>query len=131
MSVYQPEFDAMQEALEDHGRRSGEYETAQDRYQACLIHEGNMAAARQSHGAAWDEKLYQLQRDIQAAWDKLFYGLEVPPRPTCGRNSIGVRSKILGNKKSAMIFSEKSLCCCQLFCGCLCLLRRPEDNWLS
>lgn len=136
MSTCQTEFDAMQDALVENGRDSREYEESRERYQACLIQEGEMARARQSHGAAWDEKLFQLQRDIQAAREKLFYGLKVPPGPTCGRNSIEARSKIFGNKRNAMIFSEKmeeafgesgvKLADDETYACLVCVVKKPE-----
>ena len=136
MAKCQTEFDAKQRALEVYGEDSRQYEDAQERYHACLRHEEAMARGRQSHMAAWDERLFQLQRDIQAAWEKLFYGLEVPPKPTCGRNSIEVRSKILRNKRNAMIFSKKieeafgesgvKLADDETYACLVCVVKKPE-----
>lgn len=107
MALCETEFNAMQDALVENGRDSREYDEARERFYVCLHDEQRMAMARESHAGAWDEKLFQLQKDIQAAWEEFFHGLKVPPRPTCGRSSIEARSKILGNKRNAMIFSEK------------------------
>lgn len=133
MATCQTEFDAMQDALLS--GNSEEYEEAQKKYQACLKHELAMARGRASHGAAWDEKLYQLQRYIKEAWD-LLYGLEVPPVPPCGIKSIEARTKILGNKKNAMIFSEKmeeafvesgvKLSDDETYACLLCVVKKPE-----
>lgn len=106
MPACETEYEAWRDACDD-GRDAPECAELLGRLQACLRDERQRAEARSAHMAAWDEKLWQLQKDIQAAWERLFHGLKIPPRPSCGRSSIGTRSKILGNKKNAMIFSTK------------------------
>ena len=99
------EFNAMQEALEEYGEESSQYLEALGRYLRCY---GQLMNARDSHAAAWDERLYQLQKEIQQAWEQIIGKLKVPPRPpTCGAKSIEVRSKIFASRKNAMIFSDK------------------------
>lgn len=98
------EFDAMQEALENYGEESSQYLEALGRYLRCY---GQLMRARDSHAAGWDERLYQLHKEILQAWEQLVGKLKVPPRPICGVKSIEVRSKILANRKNAMIFSDK------------------------
>jgi hypothetical protein len=106
MPACDTEYEAWQDACGD-GRDAPECDELLERLQACLRDERDRASARQAHGAAWDERLMQLQKEIQAAWERLFHGLKLPPRPSCGRSSVEARSKILGNKKNAMIFSKK------------------------
>jgi hypothetical protein len=96
------ELDAMQEALENYGPYSSQYRAARGRYLRCYEH---IAEGRASHAAAWDERLYLLQKELQQAWEQLMKG--VPPRPTCGGKSSEARSKIFANKENAMIFSKK------------------------
>ena len=105
MTICKSEFDAMQEALIGYGAESTEYREARERYQVCM--EKELMMGRESNAAAWDERLYLFHKQIQEAWERLFHGLKVPPKPTCGRRSLEIRSKILGNKRNAMIFSEK------------------------
>jgi len=97
----------MQEALDEFGEHSRDYERALDRYYECMRFEGMLADGRASHSAAWDEKLWLLYNEIQAAWERLFRGLKVPPRPTCGGRSCEIRSRIFSTKATAMVFSKK------------------------
>jgi hypothetical protein len=98
------EYEAMKEARDVYGEDSDQYRAALGRFLLCYE---QIAEARASHGAAWDERLYQLQKELQQAWEQLVGMLKVPPRPTCGGRSIEARSKIFANKENAMIFSKK------------------------
>jgi len=98
------EYDAMQEALEDYGSESNEYIEARGRYLVCY---GQLMQARDAHAAAWDERLYQLQKEIRQAWERLTGKLKIPPLPTCGGKSLEARYRIFATKRNAMVFSEK------------------------
>jgi len=63
-------------------------------------------AGRHSHSSAWDERLYLLAKELEAAWAELIGPIDVPPRPDCGRRSREVRAQILGERKTAMLFSQ-------------------------
>ena len=98
------EYRAMQDALDRYGEESDEYIAARGKFLLCYE---SIADARASHGAAWDERLYQLHKELQQAWEQLVGIVKVPPRPTCGKISSEVRAEIFKNKETAMIFSKK------------------------
>lgn len=135
MPPCETEYEAWRDACGD-GRNPPECDALLERLQACLRSERESGEARSAHMAAWDEKLWQLQKDIQAAWERLFHGLKVPPRPSCGRSSIEARSKMLGSKKNAMIFSKKMdeafretgvvLADDETYACFVCVVKRPE-----
>ena len=95
----------MQETLENYGPDSGQYSEALGSQLVCL---GQMIQTRESYAAARDEGLYQLQREIRQASERLVGKLKVPPRPTFGGRSLEAKPKIFANKTNAMVFSEKS-----------------------
>lgn len=136
MAPCRDERDAMQEALATHGSRSPEYREASDAYYACMRTYGAIAAGRAAHGAAWDEKLWLLYQELQAAWERLFGGLKLPTPPPCGPRSTEVRAEILSNKQTAMLFSKKmgeafreagvNLQSDETFACSVCVVKRPK-----
>ncbi|MFC2108263.1 hypothetical protein ACFLS5_02260 [Candidatus Bipolaricaulota bacterium] len=106
MAHCQEEYAAMQDALTVHGAGSPQYHEASSEYYECLRNYAAIAAGRSSHSAAWDEKLWLLHQEIQAAWEQLFEGVNLPPRPPCGPRSLEVRAEILSNQSTAMLFSK-------------------------
>jgi len=78
------EYRAMKDALDRYGEESDEYIAARGEFLQCYE---KIADARASHGAAWDERLYQLQKELKQTWEQLVGVVKVPPRPTCGNKT--------------------------------------------
>jgi hypothetical protein len=105
MTICKSEYEAMQQA-----QRNGdedEYREACREFEKCLRKAESILAGRDSHSASWDEKLYLFNKQLQEMWKNMFEGLNLPPRPTCGKSSLQVRKEIFGNEKNAMVFSKK------------------------
>ncbi len=107
MAPCHEEYAAMQETLAVYGLGSPEHDEASEAYFACMRDYAAVAAARGAHAAGWDEKLWLLYQEIQAAWERLFGKLKLPPRPPCGPRSGDIRTKIFSEKSTAMLFSRK------------------------
>jgi len=126
----------MQEALAEHGSGSAEYREARDAYHDCMVHEGEIQAGRASHAGAWDEKLWLLFLELQAAWERIFGRIRLPFPPPCGPRSVAIRKQILQEQSTAMLFSKKideafqgakiELAEDETFACSICIVKRPE-----
>jgi hypothetical protein len=136
MAACREEHQAVQDALERYGEGSPEHREAQEAFQDCLIHEGMIQAGRSSHAAAWDEKLWLLFLELQAAWERVFGKIRKPFPPPCGPRSIEVRREILEDRSTAMLFSKKldeafqrakvELAEDETFACSICVVKKPE-----
>ena len=97
------EYEEMVSACDTEGTGSDACRRATGAYLRCM---SGLLAARDAHSAAWDERLYQLAQELEAAWSKLVGRLDVPPRPDCGRRSMEVRDQVFRDRKVAMLFSQ-------------------------
>jgi hypothetical protein len=131
MPSCQDEYDEWQNATTEDER-----EAARQRYYDCIRLEEALAEGRAAHGAAWDEKLYLLYKEIQASWDRLFGRIKVPPVPSCGARSVKLRKEIFESKGTAMRFSHKlaeaflesgiSLKDDETFACSVCVVKKPQ-----
>jgi hypothetical protein len=129
------EHAARQEALREFGAASPQYRAADDAWHACMRKRAAIAAGRRGHSGAWDERLWLLHQEIQEAWERLFGGLDLPPRP-CGRRSLEVREEILADRENAMLFSRMmeeafrksgiALADDEAFACSVCIVKRPQ-----
>lgn len=98
----QREYDNMVSECE-HAPRSSACQSATGAYLRCMM---GILAARDAHSAEWDERMYLLAKELEAAWTKVIGVLDVPPRPDCGLRSAEVRAQIFSDRKAAMLFSQ-------------------------
>jgi len=135
MAPCREEYREMQEALVEHGSDSREYQEARDAYHDCMVQEGAIQAGRGSHAAGWDERLWLLFLELQAAWERIFGRIRPPFPPPCGPRSVAIRKQILQEQSTAMLFSKKldeafqgakiELAEDETFACSICVVKRP------